>query len=127
MTAVLIDTHIWAWSLQGEAKLTPKAIQSMRQATELKISPISFYEIAQKVRLGKWGEMAVYSDRLAELAEEQALGIAELKPAIAASAGLLDWSNRDPFDRIIAATARHYGFQLLSADVKFDGIVTRIW
>jgi PIN domain nuclease of toxin-antitoxin system len=36
-------------------------------------------------------------------------------------------THRDPFDRLLAATAMHYNLPLVSADVVFDGIVTRLW
>jgi hypothetical protein len=34
---------------------------------------------------------------------------------------------RDPFDRLLAATAMHYNLPLVSADTVFDGIVRRLW
>ena len=42
------------------------------------VSPISFFEIAQKVRLGKWPEMAPFISRLPALLMEQGGGIAAL-------------------------------------------------
>jgi PIN domain nuclease of toxin-antitoxin system len=39
----------------------------------------------------------------------------------------MEWAHRDPFDRMLAATALHLAVPLLSADTVFDGIVTRLW
>jgi PIN domain nuclease of toxin-antitoxin system len=39
----------------------------------------------------------------------------------------MDWDHRDPFDRLILATAQLMNVSLISADTVFDGRVTRIW
>lgn len=39
----------------------------MVETQTILVSAISFFEIAQKVRLGKWSEMAAYVDRLPAL------------------------------------------------------------
>lgn len=47
--------------------------------------------------------------------------------AVALTAGQLIWDHRDPFDRLIAATALERKLALVSADAAFDMVVTRIW
>ena len=125
MTAVLLDTHAWAWSLTGDSRLTASALKHIVEASAVYVSPISLFEIGQKVRLGKWREMEVYIDRLPMLLDEQGGRIATLTPVVALQAARMDWSHRDPFDRIIAATADHYDLLLISADAMFDGMVPR--
>jgi PIN domain nuclease of toxin-antitoxin system len=39
----------------------------------------------------------------------------------------MDWDHRDPFDRLILATAQLMHISLISADTVFDGRVTRVW
>ena len=39
----------------------------------------------------------------------------------------MDWSHRDPFDRLLAATALRRNLPIVSADAVFDGVVTRVW
>jgi PIN domain nuclease of toxin-antitoxin system len=51
------------------------------------VSPITFFEIAQKVRLGKWTEMAPFINRLPALLMEQGGGIAALEPEFASLRG----------------------------------------
>jgi PIN domain nuclease of toxin-antitoxin system len=89
--------------------------------------PISFFEIAQKVRLGKWPEMEPFVATLPALLVEQGGYAARLDPTICNMAGLMDWAHRDPFDRIVAATAMNMKLTLVSADVAFDGVVARVW
>jgi PIN domain nuclease of toxin-antitoxin system len=127
LKGVLLDTHAWAWSLDADSRLSVTARRSIAGATAVYVSPISFYEIGQKVRLGKWPEMQPFIDRLPLLLEEQGGRIAGLTPAIALAGAAMDWSHRDPFDRILAATAEHYGLPLVSADAVFDGRARRLW
>jgi len=125
--AVLLDTHAWAWSLTGDGRLSAKAIAAITRAETVLISPISFFEIGQKVRLGKWPEMEPFVSRLAELLEEQGGAVAGLDPIVCVTAGTMSWAHRDPFDRLLAATAAHYNLPIISADTVFDGLVTRLW
>jgi len=89
------------------------------------VSVVSIYEIAQKVRLGKWPEMEAVADRLASLLVEQGYVGADVTSAISQLAGLLDWNHRDPFDRIVAATAIQLQIPLISADAAFDTLSER--
>jgi PIN domain nuclease of toxin-antitoxin system len=81
-----------------------------------------------EIRLGKWPEMARFHDRLQAKLSEQNGVEAPLTAAVTLLAGRLDWEHRDPFDRMLAATAILTGSILISADQAFDGIaVRRVW
>ncbi|MDB5659141.1 MAG: regulation and Cell signaling [Cypionkella sp.] len=129
MAGVLLDTHSWAWALTTNPNLTLHAMTAMGNATFIAVSPISLYEVAQKVRLGRWPEMTGYAVALEQAVKRQGFVFAEMNPAIATRAGLLDWDHRDPFDRILAATALAGGMDFISADTAFDTIpgLRRIW
>lgn len=131
MAAVLLDTHAWVWSLLGDPRLSEDAHRAIREADAVQVSPISFFEIGQKVRIGKWPEMAPYAESLPQQLRAQGGLIAPLGPEICLRAGLMDWIHRDPFDRVLAATAEHSGIPLISMDAVFDttGIAAlrRIW
>ena len=127
MNAVLLDTHVWVWSLTDDDRLSQQAVAALTSATNVLVSPISFFEIGQKVRLGKWPEMETWIDRLPELLEQQGGMIAALDPRICLQASTMPWGHRDPFDRILAASAAYYRLPIISADQVFDGVVTRIW
>ena len=103
------------------------ALAAIGAADGVFVSPITFFEIAQKVRIGKWPEMEPFVDRLAEFLREQGGSVASLDPAICLAAGTISWAHRDPFDRLLAATAAHNHLPLISADAIFDGVVPRIW
>jgi len=127
VTAILLDTHAWAWSLTGDDRLSPRAIEAIRQADTVLVSPISFFEIAQKVRLNKWPEMAPFTKQLPALLRQQGGALAALNAAICIEAGSMEWVHRDPFDRFLAATARQNSLPLVSADAVFNGILQRVW
>ena len=127
MTSVLLDTHAWAWSLAGDDRLSSRALAAIQDADNVFVSPITFFEIAQKVRLGKWPEMVTFIDQLPSLLQSQGGVVAAFGPQICLDAGMMDWAHRDPFDRLLAATARQSNHLLVSADAAFDGVVTRVW
>lgn len=133
MKHVLLDTHAWAWSMTADARLSAVATAAMEQADSVSISVISLFEIGQKVRLGKWPEMEPFLSRLTGLAEEQGGRLLELSPDASLLAATLEWGHRDPFDRIIGATAITKGLALISADVVFDALTDepkwpgRVW
>lgn len=64
---------------------------------------------------------------LPQLLEKQGGAVAPLDQQINLAAGLLEWSHRDPFDRLLAATAAQMKLPLVSCDEIFDEKVKRIW
>ena len=127
MRAVLLDTNAWSWAMLGRDRLTKAAQQALVAARLRYLSPVSFYEVAQKAGLGKWPEMASHVPRLRDLAEMQGLTLVNPDTDTCLRAGVMDWSHRDPFDRLLAATALQHRVPIVSADAIFDGVVERIW
>lgn len=126
---VLLDTHVWAWSLVAPKRVTANAKRDIADAGSVFVSPVSIYEIGQKARLGKWPEMLPYLARLPDLLVEEGGVCARVEPNICLAAATLDWPHRDPFDRILAATALHHRAPIVSADTVFDTLpqLRRIW
>ena len=129
MAACLLDTHAWVWSFGAVASLSDRAKDALTAAEIVYVSPISFFEIGQKVRVGKWPEMEALAPGLPELLYRQGGHAAPLTPEICVAASLMEWAHRDPFDRILAATAQALNVPLVSCDTAFDGAagLTRIW
>lgn len=133
LSRILLDTHAWAWTLTADHRLSAPARASIEAADDVSISAISLYEIGQKVRLGKWPEMAPHLTELIEAVERQGGRLLPISPAASLMAATMDWAHRDPFDRIVAATALTEGLALISADGVFDEIASlqnwpgRVW
>lgn len=125
MASFLLDTHTWIWNLTVDPRLPKRDLDLINAADEIHLSPVSFYEITQKVRLGKWPEMEAHVGQLPHLLTQQQGRVATLTPEIAVLAASLDWNHRDPFDRMIAATSILLRTPLISADEAFDELSIR--
>ena len=112
---MLLDTGGLSYVLLDHG-LTPSAIAAIRQAGTTYVSSVSLYEIALKVRLGKWSAMAPVEPELpAYITEADALVI-PLTAEVAHLAGRLNWDHRDPFDRLIVAQAIVSDLPIVSSD-----------
>lgn len=122
MTAILIDTHILAWSLVDPDVIPQKARALLESGAMVYVPPCSLHEIALKVRKGAWDAMAPHAGRLDALCAVQGFHPAPYTFRMGILAGSLDWEHRDPFDRMIAATAIEMGIPLISIDPAFDDL-----
>ena len=110
-------------------RLSTKATALITEADTVFVSPISFFEIGQKVRIGKWPEMEPFINDLPSLLAEQGGRVAALAPEVCLKGATLAWEHRDPFDRLLAATTLALGIPLISADEVFDTLpdISRLW
>ena len=119
MTPLLLDTMMLAWVVDWRSVDTrpSKADRDLIEATgERLVSPISLFEIATKTRLGKWPEMEPHIGSLRDVIEYVGLTVAPIDTDILLDAATLDWSHRDPFDRIVVATARRLEAKVVTTD-----------
>ncbi len=117
---VLMDTHTLVWFAWDMPEL-PAGVKGVLEDPETinQVSIASFWEIGIKVSIGKWNLPA---DLLALQALVEAQGIETVPITIPAIDLItrLEHHHKDPFDRIIAATALTSGCTLLSSDAIFD-------
>ncbi|MCX7111182.1 MAG: type II toxin-antitoxin system VapC family toxin [Proteobacteria bacterium] len=113
---VILDTHAWfQWIVTPE--LLPERVQSWLKAADLlAISAISPYEIALHVERGRVQIHLPLRDWFAEAIAGSGIELLPVTPNIAASAAALPQIHRDPWDRIIIATALEYDVVLLTKD-----------
>ena len=129
MTAVLLDTHVWVWTWGESYRLSDAARAAIESADVVLVSPVSVFEVAQKARLGKWPEIESVAGNLLHYISGQASNEAPLTAEICSTAGWLNWAHRDPFDRLIGATAMVLNIPLISKDTAFAGLegVRVVW
>lgn len=119
---LLLDTHIWLWTLQDPKRLGRRVLQHLKDdANELWLSPISTWEaltlhfkgrIEIEEDLNGWVERATAGTHEAPLTHEIALVARQLS------------MHQDPADRILAATAEVLDLTLVTADERLLGLGT---
>ncbi len=126
---VLIDTQIVIWLANGEeSALTPVAKRCFREAEELFLSVISYWEISLKRSINKLR----WNDRQAEafdrgLLDNQIREIPILRNHCERIVSL-PLVHRDPFDRMLIAQAQSEDMAILTADRRFrDYDVKVVW
>ncbi len=126
--AILLDTGPFALLLMNSIRISDDLRRVIAKHDIVLVPGIVFYEIGQKVRIGKWPEMAPYIDGLEQRARDDGYEVVALTAAVSLQAALLDWPHRDPFDRIIAAAALHEKVPVVSPNAAFNQLgLERIW
>ena len=118
---LLLDTHIWLWSLEDHKRLGKRVLEELRNpGNQIWLSPISTWEI---LTLNARGRIRLPADIGAWVTQATArLMEAPLTHEIAVAARRLPWSHKDPADRFLAATAQVLRLTLVTADVKLLGL-----
>ena len=122
MTVYLLDTCAVIWIANGDPLREPAA-SALRQAYAdgdgLAVSPMSAWEIAMLVAKGKIAlslDPEVWFDRVLAL---PGVALAAMPPPVLiASCAIPGEPPADPADRILAATARAFGYTLVTRDPR---------
>lgn len=118
---IVLDTHIWIWTVDQNPKLTSDYEQVIRQheARGLGVSVISCWEAAKLVEVGRLQFSIPVQDWIKQALNYPNIQLLDLTPEIAVeSTKLPSGFHKDPADQIIAATARIYNVPIVTADVK---------
>ena len=124
----LLDTHVAVWFFNGDSSISNTARQVILDTTNIKyLSMTSAWELAIKIGLGKMrfdGKSAGFI----RLAEENGFTVLPIKTAHLDALENLTMIHRDPFDRLLIATALAEKMTLITIDEniqKYD--VSQIW
>ncbi|GIW41494.1 MAG: ribonuclease VapC [Candidatus Binatia bacterium] len=114
---LLLDTHVWIWSLLEPTRLGRRALSALRnRRSELWLSPVSTWEFLILVERGRVQIDAPPEDWLRDAMERAPLREAPLTHEIALASRSVDLPHDDPADRFLAATARVLDLTLVTAD-----------
>jgi PIN domain nuclease of toxin-antitoxin system len=118
---LLLDTHIWLWSLREPDRLGQRTRRELRSPeNELWLSPVSTWEalvLHDRGRIHLDGDLESWVlDSTAPFRE------APLTHEIAAASRRLPLPQRDPVDRFLAATAKVLDLTLVTADANLLGL-----
>jgi PIN domain nuclease of toxin-antitoxin system len=117
----LIDTQILIWAVISPERLSPGTINIL-QNNEILVSQISFLEIAIKQKIGKLPDFPLPVAALSYRVKQDSFNVLSLKTRHIEAYGAVPlFSNhRDPFDRILLATALSERIPVISADANFE-------
>ena len=118
---LLLDTHIWLWSLGEPRRLGSRVRQELRDRNnELWLSPVSTWEA---LLLNAKGRIRLHEDPAGWLVRATAhLREAPLTHEIVLAAQQLPLPHPDPADRFLVATAQVLGLTLVTADERLLGL-----
>ncbi|WP_158902301.1 type II toxin-antitoxin system VapC family toxin [Burkholderia sp. L27(2015)] len=110
---LLLDTHIFLWSVTDDRKLTKAARKLILDADDVFVSSASIWEASVKAGLGK---LDVDVNLL--VSEIEASGFLELPVRAVHAAMVRDLPDihRDPFDRLLIAQALLEPLRLVTSD-----------
>lgn len=116
---LLLDTHIWIWSLVEPERLSRRiARELVAPANELWLSPISVWEamlLAERGRIVVEGDARTWVEEMLRATPARE---APLTHDVALRSREVELPHPDPADRFLAATAQVHGLTLVTADTR---------
>lgn len=124
----LLDTCAFIWTVKKEAKMSSDALEVLKGYEDVYISQATLWEIAIKQTTGKL-DLRHSSFELEELCRDSDIVILPLKAEYFECIKKLPLIHKDPFDRIIMATAIEEKLTLITNDSeirKYEDVKT-LW
>jgi len=120
MPEIIVLTHIWLWLINSNFDQFPASwLERFQLADRLAVSPISCYEIALAETRGRLELTCASEEWFSRALTPAKIELLPLTPAISIRAVNLSPVHKEPFDRLIIATALEYGAKLASVDSLF--------
>lgn len=126
---LLLDTQALLWFVLDDSRLSDKARQSIiAPDTLVFVSPVSLWEIAIKISLGKYALPLPFATFWDDQLLTNDFVLLPISGAHTARVADLPYHHRDPFDRLIVAQSLVEGVPIVSSDELFTRYgVERIW
>ena len=119
---LLLDTHVWIWSMIGNSKLLKpfqKAFEKASKTHGILISPMSIWEIGMLVEKNRIKIDMDVLDWIEQALDIPGLDLCSITPRIAIySTKLVGDIHGDPVDRLLIATASEENAVLVTCDQK---------
>jgi PIN domain nuclease of toxin-antitoxin system len=110
---LLVDSHVFLWSLEDTKKLGSNSLQILNNAENVFVSSISMWELELKHLKGKLSYSYV---QLAEGVDDLGFEILEFRSQDLIEYANVDLSCNDTFDRLLLAIARSRNLDFMTAD-----------
>ncbi len=116
---LLLDTHIWIWSLLDPKRLPKRIARELRSSkSELWLSPVSVWEAHLLIEAGRLRIHEEPHRWLSKAISAAPLSEARLTYDVALASRTIILEHQDPADRFLAATAKVYDLVLATADER---------
>ena len=125
--AYLIDTQILIWSMANPSKLS-NSTKNILGNNDILVSQISFFEIVIKQRIGKLIEIQLTIPELIAEIQKDGYKVLPIQNAHISAYNQIPFfdNHKDPFDRLILATALTENLPIISTDENFRLYVPQI-
>jgi PIN domain nuclease of toxin-antitoxin system len=120
---VLLDTHAWIWSVEGDTRRIGRRARALLTRAEgqdrIRVSAVSLFEIMALATSGRLRLSRPAEGWIRDSLGTAGVRLAELTPAIAIDAGAIPrGALADPLDRLLVATARQLEATFLTSDAR---------
>lgn len=120
---LLLDTHVWIWSVDGDERRLGRRARSLLVAAEsreaIRVSPVTLFEITALHTLGRLKLTRSPERWIRDALDASGIRIAELSFDVAVDAGAIPRTAlADPIDRLLVATARQLDAALVTSDTR---------
>lgn len=114
----LLDTHIWIWLILEPSRISQQVAKTLASLDELWVSPVSAWEASILLRRGR-----IRSEQEPELWLREAFSRSSFRSTglsieVATATYGIRLPHHDPFDRLLAATAKVLDLTLVTSDRK---------
>jgi len=117
---LLLDTHIWIWSLHRRDKISRAVLRQLENPkNELFLSPISIWEAHLLDRSGRLRLKETFSEWLRQAFAASPLREAPFNLAVAKEAARIRLPQNDMADLFLAATAAVLDLTIVTSDSQF--------
>jgi PIN domain nuclease of toxin-antitoxin system len=123
---ILVDTQVLLWAQADSPRLSSLAKRLILSDKTFKwVSHVSLFEIAIKYKIGKLPEIGLSPADFFDSIQQDGFRLLPISTdhIIAYDRVPFFEDHRDPFDRLILATALHEGWPVMSADGQFQRYV----
>ena len=114
---IIIDTHIFLWSLAEVEKISPEKLKALTALyNTIYVSSISIAEITIKASIGKLN----INFNPIEMVEKLGFQLLDFKAQDALLLQNMPFHHKDPFDRMLICQSIENDFFIMSDDQKFQ-------
>ncbi len=118
---LLLDTHVWIWSANGDtSRVGPRSRSLLLKAETreaIRVSPVTMFELSALHTSGRLRLARPLEQWVRDSLAAAGVRVAELTSSVAMDAGSIPRTAlADPLDRLLVSTARHLDATLVTAD-----------